>query len=1447
MPAGSRKTSISQTAFVLPLSAATAPSLEARVADFADYNFGETDMADLAYTLGSRRTHLPMRGFLVAPRSENISFSFQKRPFVSGATLCTAPCLTPFAFVFTGQGSQWAGMCRELFFNFPVFRNAIAEMASVLQTLPHAPDWLLSEAILSESDPSLIHLPSRSQPCCTAIQVALVQLLHSWDIHPAMTVGHSSGEIAAAFAAGHLSAAEAIVIAYYRGYCVSKASPRDGAMMATGLSEADATAAISRAGLNDRIRVACVNSPESTTVSGDASAIDTLLAILQEKGGVFARKLKTGGQAYHSHHMLAIGAEYESLMDEVLPALDPSVRQPQSASVMSSVTGQVHTSGFAPSYWRRNLEGQVRFAQAIGKIQQQSAYCFLELGPHSSLELPIKQTLAKAGVSGADVQYAAPIKRSTDALESVLSLAGSLWLKGYEMNWAKINGLQGLSKAQAPSRYRVVTDLPPYRFNYEETLWHECRSSSEYRQRRYPRHELLGSQVPGGNGRDIIFRNILKLSDVSWLQDHKLGESAVVPGAGYLAMAMEALTQATDTDRAAHPAFEFSNVNITNALALDADPTASTEIFTSLHKTAITKAVTSSKWWDFTISTYNDGTAVQHASGYIAIRLDNNESLAPKYTSPEGVLEPTAKRTWYERFTKQGLNYGPTFQSISQFHTPRMKSESIAAASAPLLTACGDPLAVYPVHPTTLDAMIQVAVVAATDGKPKELRAQVPTRIASAIVRTCESTRGGESTRGTGCQMHAKVERTGFGYCQSGLELVTHTGQVMAQFDQLRLAPFHSADLADEDRRHPVLRVLWKPDVYGLGFMAPDAAQSHVQAFADEAHSPVSDDGLLKMGAMLDLLVHKEPRLHILEIGNDVHELTLAVMELLSSKTDFKRLSTYRTAAFTEDGTVCGGLVDLETETRCAQPAVLDQRFDLIIIPRLDEQVSRSLGLIKDLMAENASILALCPASTAGHVTAAGFSCLPIPVSQGQSTLLVARQPSISPDKALRKPRYLIVEREKSKLGCALADALRPLQGHWVMHVPLHQLTADHVPSGTTVFSLCELKDPLLSVISDEDMARVKLMTDNATSLVWVTGGDIMHGERPDFALVSGLSRALMLEQPSLNFYTYDIDQPDEQAELTATRLISLLSQGGHKPDLEFAQRKEVVHVCRFVPDDGINALFRAKQGLETASMRIADVGDVRLAIEHPGQFDTIYFQQLEEAQSMAPTDVRVRVASTGLNAKDFYVLAGRVDTPNATCQLECAGTVVGVGSAVTYFAVGDRVVAMAPTHFQTYQTLPEWACHKLAETESFDVCATLPVVYATAIYALEYRAQLRRGESILIHSGAGGVGIAAIQLALRTGAEVRALSLTLVDIESANRKCRRYSRRFRRSRRNNISLTDSASSQPTSSTPRIRPSSTAYSLPLQDGALMSFSTRLPATSCIPAGNAVRPLVDSSR
>ncbi|PSN60577.1 reducing type I polyketide synthase 10 [Corynespora cassiicola Philippines] len=1334
---------VPQSSLVFPLSAATMTSLEARVEDLARHDFGNTNILDLAYTLGSRRTNFQTRGFLIAKQAMGLNEVFTTQSMTKGiATSQGVP--PPLAFVFTGQGSQWPGMCKELF-EFPVFRNVITEMDSTLKGIPHAPTWSLREAILDIGNPDLIHTPQRSQPCCTAIQIALVQLLASWNILPDTTVGHSSGEIAAAFAAGHITAAEAIVIAYYRGLCVSK-SVREGAMMAAGLSEAAANDKIAQSGLQKQAIVACINSPEGVTISGDCEAIDKLLATLQSDGS-FARKLKTGGQAYHSHHMLPLGNEYQSLLDRVLPTLGPSRQMNKGARVISSVTAEPKSSDFNSSYWRSNLESQVRFAQAIHAIHSQAHHAFVELGPHSSLELPVKQTLAQDGVSGSQVQYFAPVKRNTDALASALGLPGNLWINGFAIDWTKVNGLCGPGKS-VTSSFSVVTDLPRYRFKYDEVLWNEGRASLEYRQRKHPRHELLGSLIPGGNGDDLVFRNILRVDDIAWLKDHKLEDTIVFPGAGYICTAMEAVMQATDIPLSAKPSFRFSNVNILNALVLSEDAAAKTEMFTSLHKSAITNAATSSLWWDFSVSTYQNGSSIPHAKGSISIAA-GEIPMQPKYEAPNSCLEPTAKRTWYDRLLRTGLNYGPAFQPISEFSTPSMKAVSFSGAKAQLLTTYGDELAVYPVHPATLDAMLQTAIVATAEGLPANLHAKVPTRFGSIVLNT--------AAEGS-CQINAHAQITGFGSAETGSEIVTSAGDVAVQFNEVRLTPYTTGTQVDTaGERHPMLRSLWKPDVYGLGLMDVRDTQLHMDNFVAEASSPLEDDSIIRLGAMLDLTVHKNPRVRILELGNDIHDITLATLDLLASKSEFKRLSTYTTASFGDDGSLNGGLVDLETGER-SEPGILEgQDYQVILIPIVGPWLAHHMDKIRDLLAEDGTVLALCPGSTSETIASSALASVAYPIHEGASSVVVARNPPAQSNaSALQSHRFLIVDRDHySKLGSALEATLKDYQSAQVHHVLLSELGEKDISAGDIVFNLAELTKPLLSTITDEDMQRVKLMTENAHSIVWVTNGNITEGGHPDFALVSGLSRALVLEQPSLKFYTYDLDTSEPDVAMVTHRLLSLLNQESRHPDFEFAQRRNVVHVSRFTPDDGLNAAFRSKQGLQTTQLALKDAGNVRLDIKNVGQFDTLYYKQQEASSSIPPGHVRLQVASAGLNAKDFYLLAGKVDVLNATSSNEYTGTVVDVGAEVTGFSQGDRVVVMAPSHFQTHQTVPQWACQKLEENDDLDMCATLPVVYSTAIYALEYRARLQKGETVLIHCGAGGVGMAAIRVAQQAGAEV--------------------------------------------------------------------------------------------
>jgi acyl transferase domain-containing protein len=276
---------------LLVFSASHEASLRRSVENYGQYILkNPSSLADLAYTLGSRREHLMHRAFCITDGKH--------RPEVS--RLAKVSRDNPqLVFVFTGQGAQWPRMGAELLNDFPVVRESFAKMEYTLANLPSPCPWSLREELLKPAKDSLVPNATYSQPLCTALQCALVDLLRSFGICPQAVVGHSSGEIAAAYASGALSLHDAIIVAYQRGMCSSKIK-KSGAMAALGLGRKE----VERF-LRPGVGLACENSPESTTISGDAETVDLVMATIKSaRPETFVRRLQVD-KAYHSRKLLS--------------------------------------------------------------------------------------------------------------------------------------------------------------------------------------------------------------------------------------------------------------------------------------------------------------------------------------------------------------------------------------------------------------------------------------------------------------------------------------------------------------------------------------------------------------------------------------------------------------------------------------------------------------------------------------------------------------------------------------------------------------------------------------------------------------------------------------------------------------------------------------------------------------------------------------------------------------------------------------------------------------------------------------------------------------------------------------------------------------------------------------------------------------------------------------
>ena len=280
-------------------------------------------------------------------------------------------------------------------------------------------------------------------------------------------------------------------------------------------------------------RIACHNSPQSVTVSGDVDDIQSLRSVLDAEG-IFARPLHTGGNAYHSHHMKALGSWYEMTLNTMLHGLPHFTDshgthgvKTERVEFASSVTGEIYAArDLDAAYWRRNLESPVLFNQAASRLlTAKSPDLLVEIGPHSALQGPLRHIIQTLGDTKPP-QYVPTIVRKQDSAENVLHTAGTLFARGYEVDLRRVNSVEVLgpdNQLCIARTGRQVVDLPRYQWQYNDNLlYFENRWTREWRLRSHPRHDILGSRPPGGNWNEPLWRNVLRTKDLPWLDHHKV-------------------------------------------------------------------------------------------------------------------------------------------------------------------------------------------------------------------------------------------------------------------------------------------------------------------------------------------------------------------------------------------------------------------------------------------------------------------------------------------------------------------------------------------------------------------------------------------------------------------------------------------------------------------------------------------------------------------------------------------------------------------------------------------------------------------------------------------------------------------------------------------------------------------------------------------------------------
>ena len=540
-----------------------------------------------------------------------------------------------------------------------------------------------------------------SQSTSVALQLCLVNLLKSWGIVPSAVTSHSSGEIAAAYAVSALSFKEALGVVYLRDELAlkhQKSSTLAGGMLAAGIG-VDQAERYAANMANGRVVVACVNSPESTTLSGDLPALNVIASRL-EKNGLFARQLKVP-LAYHSHHMVPMAQEY---VDDLRNILSKQAKSNDNILFVSSLTGGILAPKFlTPEYWARNLTDPVLFSEAFESMCRSDANVDLvvEIGAHSTLAAPIRQIISDRKIS-----YVSCLKYLTDAVETMQDLVCDLLARGYEVNLNAVNSPAG-EEQQA-----FIPNLPSYPWNQSTRYWVESRVRKETRYRKFPRHELLGLLIPGSTGPTATWRNFIRLSDLPWLFDHQVDSKIVLPAAAYISMAIEAarfLTETVSTLRG----FRLREINVKNALEIQ-ESSDSVEVHTHLRPSNESE-LDHRDWYEFEISSFDTSESwIKNCHGFVSAEIDeidmpliSRETENPCETSffaTGAMVQELDVKALYAIMQEMNVYYGPAFQNLLDGVTAGGKAITSLSMSSVASTASD-----YVIHPTTLETTIQAA------------------------------------------------------------------------------------------------------------------------------------------------------------------------------------------------------------------------------------------------------------------------------------------------------------------------------------------------------------------------------------------------------------------------------------------------------------------------------------------------------------------------------------------------------------------------------------------------------------------------------------------------------------------------------------------------------------------------------------------------------------------